>query len=59
MCDGAVRFICENIDSRNVVGPGWANNGHTNTALNGNHFAQMGVYQLLGIRADDRPVGDF
>lgn len=61
MCDGSVTFISENIDFRNITDTsiGWRNHGQTNAALNSNHYAQMGVYQLLGIRDDDQPLGEF
>lgn len=58
-CDGSVTFISENIDFRNVTGVGWANTGETNGTLNGTHFAQMGIYQLLGCRADDQVLGEY
>ena len=61
MCDGAVKFISENIDSRNIsdTSIGWRNHGQTNNRINAAQYAQMGVYQLLGIRNDGRVVGDF
>lgn len=60
MCDGSVRFVSENIDFRNIPsGPGWRNHGQTNARISGAQYATMGVYQLLGIRDDDRPIGEF
>ena len=57
--DGRVRFISENINFRNVSGVGWRNTGHRNGGLNQGHFNRMGIYQLLGCRADRRPIGDY
>lgn len=61
MGDGAVRFISENIDFRNITDTsiGWRNHGQTNNRINSNHYSQMGVYQLLGQLQTGRPVGDF
>lgn len=58
MCDGAVRFISENIDSnidtipeRNDQGVNWPAD-----ATNPN---RVGTYQKLGMRDDGFPIGDF
>ena len=46
MCDGAVKFISENIEfNNNGAGGGASNNAFNNKA-------GMGVYQLLGVRND-------
>ncbi|MEO2018122.1 MAG: DUF1559 domain-containing protein [Fuerstiella sp.] len=60
MCDGSVRFVSENIDFRNITdNVGWRNHGQTNARISPARYAQMGVYQLLGIRDDGRVIGEF
>ena len=49
MCDGAVRFISENIDHTNT------NIGTNEVNLNG----PFGTYQRLGAINDGQPVGEF
>jgi hypothetical protein len=61
-CDGAVHFISENINFRNCNcnGNGWAATGNTNNIMNNAAwYAEMGIYQRLGIRRDKQPVGEF
>ncbi|MFQ5734071.1 MAG: DUF1559 domain-containing protein [Planctomycetaceae bacterium] len=59
MCDGSVRFISENINFRNIPGGGWRQNGQTNRRFNQRLYNLMGVYQHLGIKADNVPVTEF
>ncbi|MEO2018677.1 MAG: DUF1559 domain-containing protein [Fuerstiella sp.] len=60
MCDGSVRFVSENIDFRNITdNVGWRDHGQTNANISPARYAQMGVYQLLGIRDDNQVVGEF
>lgn len=56
MADGAVIFVSENIDFQHPPGVGEYNDAInlTNADLNA-----LGVYQRLGIRDDDRPIGQF
>jgi len=58
-CDGSVHFISENINFRNIPGGGWRQHGQTNRRFNQNDFNAMGVYQHLGIRKDNVPIGEF
>lgn len=60
-CDGSVKFISENINFQNLTTNcgGWCNNGHTNARFGQGRYNQLGVYQLLGCRADGRPIGDY
>jgi prepilin-type processing-associated H-X9-DG protein len=58
MCDGAVRFVSENIN--------WSNGGATYTnsedpagTLTDTQKAALGTYQRLGIRNDEQTVGEF
>jgi len=56
-CDGAVRFVSDTIEFDNA--------GYTQTMItDGTPYdaataAQFGVYQLLGIRDDARPIGNY
>jgi len=58
-CDGRVQFISENIDFRNVPGSGWRQHGQTNRRFNQNDYNVMGIYQLLGIKEDNVPMGAY
>lgn len=55
MCDGAVKFITENINSNNPVG----DNNNNAVQLTTAQRKALGVYQKLGIRNDGETVGDF
>lgn len=67
--DGRVEFISENIDFRNHTADagGTADNPNrvrSNNTGNAAHLhdierAQLGIYQRLGMRNDDQPVGEF
>ena len=53
--DGSVRFISENIDSND--GGVDATNGDHSDLVTAAEADDVGVYQLLGVRNDNRPVG--
>lgn len=55
MCDGAVKFINDTIDSNNPVG----DNNNNALQLTTAQRAALGLYQRLGIRDDDEKIGDF
>jgi prepilin-type N-terminal cleavage/methylation domain-containing protein/prepilin-type processing-associated H-X9-DG protein len=52
MCDGSVTFISETVDFQNP------NNWNNNADLNNSQKDACGTYQRLGVRNDQRPVGD-
>ena len=65
MCDGAVRFVSENIDH---TGRCWSNNTHTETNCSvwpgrfdqdPNPMATLGTLQRLAGRNDNLPIGEF
>jgi prepilin-type N-terminal cleavage/methylation domain-containing protein len=58
-CDGRIQFISENINFRNVSGGGWRQHGQTNRRFNASDYAQMGIYQRLGIKEDGKVVGNY
>ncbi len=61
-CDGSVRFISENINFRNITDTsvGWRDTGANNNIMkNQTWYNQMGIYQRLGIRRDNVPVGSY
>jgi prepilin-type N-terminal cleavage/methylation domain-containing protein/prepilin-type processing-associated H-X9-DG protein len=53
--DGRVVFISENISWQNTPN----NNGTNNTPLTAADVLLLGIYQKLGVRNDNQPVGDF
>ena len=53
--DGSVKFLSENIDSKPMANGRINRNGGINQA----DIDAMGVYQLLGVRNDGKPVGEF
>lgn len=53
--DGSVRFISESIDSNN--GSVDARNGNHSDLIAEANAGNIGVYQLLGVRNDKRPIG--
>jgi prepilin-type N-terminal cleavage/methylation domain-containing protein len=60
--DGSVRFVSENIDFNNAGAPERNDQGidWPNDILNnGFTLNQVGIYQRLGMRRDDLPVGEF
>ncbi len=61
-CDGSVHFISENINFQNCScgGAAWNNHGQNNNIMNNKTwYTEMGIYQRLGIRRDEQPVGNF
>jgi len=52
MCDGSVRFISETIEFNNGSANG-GNNGYNNF---NNSLNVLGIYQLLGVIDDERPI---
>ena len=53
-CDGSIRFISETVDFTN--GPANRFDSTSDTLLTEAEKSQLGVYQQLGIRNDNRPI---
>ena len=56
-CDGSIRFISETIDFNNGSADPFDSN--SDTLLTESEKAELGVYQQLGVRDDNRPIADF
>lgn len=62
MCDGSVQFFSENIDYNlhiNATDRVRDGNDPNRTGWGNNVTSQLGVYQRLGNRDDNQPVGEF
>ena len=53
-CDGSIRFISETIDFNN--GSADRLDSNSDTLLTESQKAELGVYQRLGVRDDERPI---
>jgi len=61
-CDGSVHFLSENIDYRlhiNAMDRVRDGNSPGRTGWGANVTSQLGIYQKLGNRDDDQPIGEF
>ncbi len=57
--DGSTHFISDNINFQDVTtGAGWATSGSANHIMTQTELNTVGIYQRLGIRNDNLPVGN-